>query len=250
MIKFFRRIRRQLLAKNKFRKYLLYAIGEIALIVIGIIIALWLNTLNQEKNIKKEEISILKELKVDFQLDVEDFKVNVSFYKRIISSIDYILKKMESNEVYNDSLNSAFAHSTGWPLSTIHSSSFDVLTGKGFELISNDSLRRKVIYMHNTNYQNILNWENPKIRQTYMKEILFRFDKIQAWSYNDDGKFYFGKMTPIDYQSLKNDELYKSILNSIRNDAEFLLNGRYWNLINEIEKLIEDIDTELKILEN
>lgn len=49
MIKFFRRIRQQLLSENKFSKYLLYAIGEIILVVIGILIALQINNWNQNK---------------------------------------------------------------------------------------------------------------------------------------------------------------------------------------------------------
>lgn len=43
MIKFFRNIRRGLLQKNRFSKYLIYAIGEIALVVLGILIALQIN---------------------------------------------------------------------------------------------------------------------------------------------------------------------------------------------------------------
>ncbi len=49
MIKFFRKIRQQLLTENKFSKYLMYAIGEIILVVIGILIALYINNLNTEK---------------------------------------------------------------------------------------------------------------------------------------------------------------------------------------------------------
>ena len=47
MIKFFRKIRQQLLVENKFSKYLLYAIGEIILVVIGILIALQINNWNE-----------------------------------------------------------------------------------------------------------------------------------------------------------------------------------------------------------
>jgi hypothetical protein len=54
MIKFFRKIRRQLFSENKFSKYLLYAIGEILLVVIGILIALSINNWN-EKGKKKTQ---------------------------------------------------------------------------------------------------------------------------------------------------------------------------------------------------
>jgi sensor domain CHASE-containing protein len=57
MIKFFRRIRQQLLSENKFSKYLLYAIGEIILVVIGILIALQINNnnnYNEQRKIERE----------------------------------------------------------------------------------------------------------------------------------------------------------------------------------------------------
>ncbi|MBM1108222.1 hypothetical protein JQC67_18865 [Aurantibacter crassamenti] len=69
MIKFFRRIRQKMLSENKFSKYLLYAIGEIVLVVIGILIALSINTTNQK--IKRQELTqtYLKSLMVDIVQD-------------------------------------------------------------------------------------------------------------------------------------------------------------------------------------
>jgi hypothetical protein len=58
MIKFFRKIRQRLLSGNKFSKYLIYAIGEIILDVIGILIALSINNWNENRKIKNLEISL------------------------------------------------------------------------------------------------------------------------------------------------------------------------------------------------
>ena len=59
MIKFFRRIRQQLLTENNLAKYLLYAIGEIILVVIGILIALQINNWNTSKiESKNKEIDL------------------------------------------------------------------------------------------------------------------------------------------------------------------------------------------------
>ncbi len=81
MIKFFRKIRQKLLSENKFSKYLIYAIGEIVLVVIGILIALQINNWNAEQKIEKEEIGILKNLLESLysakeQSDIEIFKEN------------------------------------------------------------------------------------------------------------------------------------------------------------------------------
>ncbi len=67
MIKFFRRIRQRLLSENKISKYLLYAIGEIVLVVIGILIALAINNSNQRRVIEEKEQVYLKGLKEEFE---------------------------------------------------------------------------------------------------------------------------------------------------------------------------------------
>ena len=67
MIKFFRKIRQQLLAKNKVSSYLLYAVGEIVLVVIGILIALSINNWQQENQNKKLEKRYLEDLRVNLK---------------------------------------------------------------------------------------------------------------------------------------------------------------------------------------
>ena len=78
MIQFFRRIRQQLLTENKFSKYLLYAIGEIFLVVIGILIALQINTWNEHEKLKSTEHQYLLALK-------EEFNFNKAELKRIVN---------------------------------------------------------------------------------------------------------------------------------------------------------------------
>jgi hypothetical protein len=67
MIKFFRKIRQRLLTENKISKYLLYAIGEIILVVIGILIALQVNEWNYERNRKIAEQEIITQLQIDLE---------------------------------------------------------------------------------------------------------------------------------------------------------------------------------------
>ena len=72
MIKFFRKIRKSLLVENRFTKYLLYAIGEIVLVVIGILIALYINNNNEQKKKDRDANKLL------IQIQDETFPWEVS----------------------------------------------------------------------------------------------------------------------------------------------------------------------------
>lgn len=78
MIKFFRNIRQRLLANNKFNnnssptaRYLLYAIGEIVLVVIGILIALQINNWNENRKDLLEEYALYDRISEDLNVDQE-----------------------------------------------------------------------------------------------------------------------------------------------------------------------------------
>jgi hypothetical protein len=72
MIKFFRKIRQKMLTKNKFSKYLLYAVGEILLVVIGILIALNINNNNELKKNERSVASSLKEIQSNLLDDIKE----------------------------------------------------------------------------------------------------------------------------------------------------------------------------------
>ena len=71
MIKFFRRIRRKLLDERNLKRYLIYAFGEILLVVIGILIALQINNWNEELKENANLISILKNAKTYIAIEIE-----------------------------------------------------------------------------------------------------------------------------------------------------------------------------------
>jgi len=90
MIKFFRTIRKDLLQKNKSGKYLKYAIGEIVLVVIGILIALQINTWNEERKNEITIVSLFKEVQTDLLKDLSNIDNAISTYK-FIDSLAYLV---------------------------------------------------------------------------------------------------------------------------------------------------------------
>ena len=91
MIKFFRKIRQNLLIENRLGKYSLYAIGEILLVVIGILIALQINNQNDLRKDRNKEIHYLKNIKTDLNINLLEMDKyleirteNIEAAKRII----------------------------------------------------------------------------------------------------------------------------------------------------------------------
>jgi len=104
MIKFFRKIRQSLLSENKFSKYLLYAIGEIALVIIGILIALAINKKNTDiENIKLRDLYLIQ---LNEEINVNLQKLN-NYKDRAIAQItelDTLVDILRNKEYDNPKL--------------------------------------------------------------------------------------------------------------------------------------------------
>ncbi|WP_191859362.1 DUF6090 family protein [Hanstruepera ponticola] len=94
MIKFFRHIRYNLMEKNKTGKYFKYAIGEIVLVVIGILIALQINNWNESNKLKKEETLYLKRLKIDLEKDTHYYNISKERANLLINQNNLFLQKI------------------------------------------------------------------------------------------------------------------------------------------------------------
>ncbi|MBT8297738.1 MAG: hypothetical protein KJO52_05335 [Maribacter sp.] len=105
MLKFFRKIRRNLLTENKFSKYLFYAIGEILLVVIGILIALQINNWNNEKIERKEEKKSYVNIKRQIIDDKNDLLQVIDYNNYFTRAYQYGIKLiMSGNRSKIDSL--------------------------------------------------------------------------------------------------------------------------------------------------
>ncbi|MDO1501195.1 DUF6090 family protein [Winogradskyella maritima] len=101
MIKFFRHIRYNLMSENKTGKYFKYAIGEIILVVIGILIALQINNWNEQRKINKEKAQLTKSIKAELEADVDMIKTYLSqtnYLDSIFKAERQKLSKMSQNK--------------------------------------------------------------------------------------------------------------------------------------------------------
>lgn len=101
MLRFFRHIRKKLLEQNKIRTYILYALGEIALVMIGILLALQVNNWNESRKAEIVSDNTLVSLKVELEENRSQIFQANSFNKRILSESELYM----NNELDLDSLN-------------------------------------------------------------------------------------------------------------------------------------------------
>ena len=104
MIKFFRHIRQRLLTENKFSKYLLYAIGEIALVMIGILLALQVNNWNQNRLDKNEEALLLGAIAKKMDHNRFQHQRGLNRYTEVVNGARKLIKL--SGKPMHDSLRS------------------------------------------------------------------------------------------------------------------------------------------------
>ncbi len=147
MIQFFRKIRQNLLLEGKTGKYLKYAIGEIVLVVIGILIALQINNWNENRKRNMEEVLILNSLHEDLELAKKQSETNILTEQELKKALLFLINYQSNNSELKKTmdLDSVFSHglwSLGGTIPVINAYSDYKNTGK-IGLIKNKNLRKK-----------------------------------------------------------------------------------------------------------
>jgi len=87
---------------NHFRKYIFYAIGEVILVVIGILIALAVNNHNSKINNEKKIEGIFKEIKINLIHDIKEAERTIAYYNRKDSLIQLVMNNSVTKEMYEE----------------------------------------------------------------------------------------------------------------------------------------------------
>jgi len=166
MIRFFRNIRQNLTAQNKFAAYMRYAIGEILLVVIGILIALQVNSWNEQRKLHINELHYLANLKNDLKLNIAEIDKYIATRKSRTASAYKILEHYEGKPVTDfDEFNRNAVNVYTWQEFFQIDNTFQELTNSGnLSIISNDSIKN-----------NLYNLETFYKKLKY-EEKHFRFD--------------------------------------------------------------------------
>ncbi len=168
MIRFFRIIRQRLLNDGKFSKYFLYAIGEIFLVVIGILVAVGIGEWRQDIKTENELQGYYQGIKNDIHQDKIRISTFDSLYKTAERGIVNEIDKMQLDSYNQDSL---YSNVPAWMVYVVaftpSNSTFTEIVSSGkLQLFKNKELKSQILNLYNNLYPEFF------IRQTANNEFL------------------------------------------------------------------------------
>lgn len=242
MIQILRTIRRKLLSEGKTGKYLKYAIGEIFLVVIGILIALQVNTWNQNRQKRELEKSILLEIQKNLNEDLYEIESDIGGFQFIIEVDSILIHHFQAQNPYNDSIGALIHIAQMSPHFTPLRSGYKFLESKGIGVISDNSLRMLITDLYE--------WDFPYYN-IYANE---RFNTVESiiqpyWAKHfyleEHHEFYHFKRVPMNYNALLKDSEFISLLQTSLHQAK-VMKGKAENLKTQIETVQNNIKLYLK----
>ncbi|GAB2777332.1 DUF6090 family protein [Salinimicrobium soli] len=248
MISFFRIFHRDLLGRGKIRKYLLYAAGEIVLVVIGILIALQINNWNERRKLQKTEVNSLMELKAALEISRDNLHHLLENNERWQTYNLRIKDYMENRKPYDTTLDVCFGTYYWTGKAQFTTAAYTKLKNNGLELISNKALRKDLVYVFEDYFGQVKNeheqWDTDFLAYVIYPHHVQLFEKYYPPNPHPQYDEY---AKPTDYEALLENEEFHNII------AENISLRRYSmtfkkELLNKIDSLSFRIDEEIRSL--
>ena len=237
MIKFFRKIRYDLMNQNKTSKYLKYAIGEIILVMIGILLALQVNNWNTNRTQKQKENLLLTDLNKEFKINKTQLDSVLKAHYSSMKSSTYLLSRLPIKNVKKENLDSLGYHIWNHKTFTFNPSSgvtSSIMNSSSINIISNIELRQLLVGWNDL----LLDYQEEEIsaRINYQNHLKPYEKKNFLWAKKDmlkDSRIDFSFLTSLEFDNYVLDR--KHDIDEILNNNSKELNA----IIIAIDKIIE-----------
>ncbi len=231
--------------QNKTGKYFKYAIGEIVLVVIGILIALQINNWNESRKINSQEVVYLQDLKNDFTFDIETLNAKVADNNERVHNIDTILTLISSKNVFTEQDELLLANMT---LKLFGESYFipekgtinQIQSSSSGSYIKNKTLRDLIFRYYSNNERIEKNMEQSiQIYQHHIITPTLIHPAIAKKSMNIDAE-----VSPLDMSLLIKDNDYLNAL-TLKSVGTQNQNIEYIKIIKKAQQILTIINSEL-----
>ena len=194
MIHFFRRIRQGLISQERIGKYVLYAVGEIVLVMIGILLALQVNNWNEQKKLESSEKLILKDLQEAMVQNIDQLEKVIEEDKKSYEASTQLKELVENPLALNNTSDSSFASlvhrmNVTWTFNPDMGLINSIVSSGKLEIISNESIRKGVASLEDK-------ISDANEAQGYLVRI--RTDLLfdiwgKSYAQGPDGKYFLSK---------------------------------------------------------
>mgnify|MGYP001816338120 CR=1 FL=1 len=240
MLKFFRKIRQNLLMENKTGKYFKYAFGEIILVVIGILIALTVAEWNNSRHENKIEIRLLKELHKGVSDDLKKINKELETTNACIANLIELdsLLKLEI-PLANEHHYKLFGNVYGLRHINLNKALYEDLKSTGLGIIKDDKIRTQIIKVFEDDYDYIKGFKEIEFIVNHVNRpyYLKNFEELKFKKY----------AKPIDFKALWEDAYYKNIVNYRLTILQINQQAYYPKTIHELKILLELIEEYISI---
>lgn len=242
MPRIFNIIRQRLLKENRLTRYLVYAVGEIVLVVIGILIALSINNASAEAKTRSKELVLLQEMRQNLVADLLDVRYNVTGNLKRIRANEAVLNAFQERTPLSDTLEKHFGNILGNFQLSENTAAWENLKSVGIDLISDDSLRNAISGLYSTRYKYLENVERG-LDDGYQWNRLY---PMVLKHLNVDTMWVTA--TPVDHEALLVDREFQEVV-KMNLFIRGYLQEQYEMVEKDIERILEMIDGHIRELE-
>ena len=236
--------------ENKTVKYFKYAIGEIVLVVIGILIALSINNWNEHRKSRLQEVNILTKLNTDLKANLIEIKGLKDMTEKRIKASQTILNYFEECKAIDDNLKLSFELINTDDLFNNANTAYKYIENQGVNILTNDSILSKITWMYERDFKNIsnrekTNWQILTDDLRPLMDIYLEVSEPQDKLFNE----VYELNKPIDMKALSENKQFKNVI--VRNMNFMLLRLRWQTeTLIELEELIQEVELEIQYLNN
>ena len=215
-----------------------YALGEIALIFIGITLAIAFQNWNENRKQNNLERSVLQQLEVALNNDLEDVRVNINTHQRGITACNNVLKMLHAKEPIDEQKMLAnLGQSVDFTFLISDVSTYEYLKSVGLHIIKNDTLRNRITKLYDVAYEGIYGVENnAKPVQLKIVENLRKY-------FTSDTTFFRARKG---LQKAKKDEDLKFDVRNLEYAHNNMINKYKKKVLPELEAVLEAVRLELE----
>lgn len=248
MLRFFRKIREKLLIEGKVKSYLLYAIGEILLVVVGILIAFQIDNWNEDRVKRTQEFKVLTQIRSDLQKNSLEINEIISSLEGSKFAADSLIKSFDDKRktsyfnIYASLIHRKYFYNNAV-------SGYSLLGSTLGTLIREDSVRNNIVQLYESDLSNIeaqqaLMFDHLDRNLNPQSNRLFKINPNVTisvpWLEGESYDLYI----PVHFESLANNLEYINTIKVLKKMYDIRLNQLNKTKI-EIQKVISEIDTEL-----